>query len=124
MVKAVEKSSDFDELRSKIAAFVRARDWDQFHSPKNLSSAVQIEAAEIAELFLWDSDEQSYNVAKQKKPLLEEEIADVFIYLILLSEKVGCNPIQSALNKLNKNEIKYPVHLARGNNKKYNAFLD
>jgi len=111
-----------DSLNNLIAAvkeFVQAREWGQFHFPKNLSIAILLEAAEIAELFMWIPEAQSPDVAKAKQKQLEAEIADVFIYLLLLAEKVNCDPIAAAFRKIEENEVRYPIAKARGNARKY-----
>jgi NTP pyrophosphatase (non-canonical NTP hydrolase) len=110
---------EFQSLNDEIRKFVKVRDWEKFHSPKNLSMALFVETAEVAELFMWVSGEQSFATAKQKKEALEKELADVFIYLLLLAEKVNCNLVEAATRKLCENETRYPVNRSKGNARKY-----
>lgn len=106
-----------ETLIQEILTFRDNRDWKQFHTPKNLASAISIEAAELSEIFLWKTDEDSYNVDKER---VSEEIADVIIYAILLSETFGFDLIDIISKKINKNKIKYPLHKSKGNARKYN----
>lgn len=102
-----------DEIIKKIKTFVKERNWDQFHSGGNLAKAISIEANELLELFIW-SDET------EKKDKLKDEVADVLIYTILLTEKYNLNIKEIINNKIEKNEKKYPVEKSFGNSKKYN----
>ena len=113
-------SADLDELRRQVRDFVTARDWDQFHSPKNLAMALSVEASELLEIFQWLTEEQSRNLSPEARAAASDEIADVLIYLIRVSEKLEIDPIDAAHRKLAANERKYPVDKARGNSKKYN----
>ena len=106
-------------LQDSIKDFVHAREWGQFHSPKNLSFALFVEAAEIAEIFTWASNESSVSVAREKYAEIRKEIADVFIYVLLLADKIGCDPIDAAWDKLSENEARYPISKAKGNAQKY-----
>ena len=114
--------SSIEELKSKIAAFSHDRDWDQFHSPKNLAMALSVEVAELVEHFQWLTEEQSGSLSKDAKEAVAEEIADIQIYLIRLADKLGVDILRSAELKLKKNELKYPAGKARGNAKKYTEF--
>ena len=107
------------DLRDKTRAFTAARDWDQFHSPKNLSCALVVEAGELLEHFTWLSPEDASVIGDQERSKIGEEIADVLIYLVRLSDKLGIDPVAAAESKLAKNELAYPVELARGSSKKY-----
>ena len=110
-----------NELLLEILRFRDARDWEQFHTPKNLAAALAIEAAEVQEVFLWKTDEEAGNLIHSLKgnKRLEEEIADVLIYTLLLSYETGVNPVQAIQRKLVKNARKYPVELSKGNASKY-----
>ena len=99
------------ELIKEIIKFRDDRDWKQFHSPENLSKSISIEAAEILECFQWSSD---YN-----KEELVEELADVLIYCVLLSDSIGVDIQDIVEKKLKKNGEKYPVSKSKGNSKKY-----
>jgi NTP pyrophosphatase (non-canonical NTP hydrolase) len=96
----------------RISKFTTDRDWDQFHSPANLSKSIIIEAAELLENFQWDDSQ--FDLEK-----VEEELADVLIYCLQLSEKMGLDPIEIINNKMDKNEQKYPVEQSFGSSKKY-----
>jgi dCTP diphosphatase len=103
-----------DELRQRLREFARARDWEQFHSPKNLSMALIVEAAELVEHFQWLTEAQSHALAPEKRREVEEEIADVFIYLTRLSDLLGVDLMQAAERKIALNEQKYPADKVRG----------
>ncbi len=100
--------------------FARARDWEQFHSPKNLAAALAVEASELLEHFQWLTEEQSRQLSDEKKAEVAEEVADVLLYLLQLSDKLGIDPMDAARAKLQANARKYPVDRARGSSKKYN----
>lgn len=108
-----------ENLSRRIREFNAARDWSQFHTPKNLAMGLCVEAAELMEHFLWLSPEESMNLDTAKRNSLREELADVFIYLLNLSDAMGFDLIEAAHDKLVKNDEKYPVHKSRGNAKKY-----
>ena len=111
-----------EDLRSKIAAFIEERDWEQFHSPKNLAMALSVEVAEIIEHFQWLTEERSRNLPPQKLAEVREEIGDVMIYLTELSEKLGVDPVEAAKAKLEINGRKYPAELAKGKASKYTEY--
>jgi NTP pyrophosphatase (non-canonical NTP hydrolase) len=111
--------SELDALRDKLRLFAAAREWDQFHSPRNLSIALSVEAAELLEHFQWLSEEQSRHLSPAGVEAVGEEIADVLLYLIHLADKLDINLIDAANRKLLKNEEKYPADKSRGNSKKY-----
>ena len=111
-----------DELIKMIRAFDAARDWGQFHSPKNLAMALSVEVAELVEIFQWMSEKESNQLSEDKQTKLAEEIGDIMIYLTNLSGKFGINPITAAKNKLKLNEAKYPSHIARGSARKYSEY--
>ena len=106
------------ELLNRMRAFNAERDWDQYHSPKNLAMALIIEAAELAEHFQWDTSEESRCPPKEKITAIEEEIGDVFIYLLNLADKLGIDVLDAARKKLETNEQKYPVKKVRGKKSK------
>jgi len=113
---------NLDEIRKRLAQFAEARNWDQFHSPKNLSMGLAAEAAELLEIFQWLTEEQSKEIVRDEKEmaLVREEIADVFIYLVRLADKLGVDIEKAVEEKIKLNEEKYPVHLSKGNATKYN----
>src|ERR671910_2376565 len=98
-----------EDLRSAIRAFIRERDWEQFHSPKSLAMALSVEVAEIVEHFQWLTEEQSQNLPPEKLAEVREEIGDVMIYLTELAEKLEIDPVEAAKAKLETNSKKYPT---------------
>jgi NTP pyrophosphatase (non-canonical NTP hydrolase) len=113
-------SDGIRELSQALARFARRRDWEQFHSPKNLAMGLTIEAAEVAEIFQWLTEEQSKRLPAARKEHLGEELADVFMYLLKLADAHGIDLIEASRRKLAKNGKKYPVAKAKGSAKKYN----
>lgn len=108
--------TDIEELQQQIIQFTKERDWDQFHNPKDLAIALSIEASELLECFLWKKPEE----AKIEK--INEELADVINYSLLLADKLNIDVRKIVLDKIAKNAEKYPVEKAKGNAKKYNEF--
>jgi dCTP diphosphatase len=106
-------------LTTQVDEFAKDRDWRQFHSPKNLASALVVEAGELLEHFQWLTEEQSRALSLEKRDAVAAEVADVLLYLIQLAAALGIDPIAAAQAKLKLNAQKYPVDLARGNSKKY-----
>lgn len=107
------------QLLNEVRSFARERDWEQFHTPKNLSMALIVEAAELVEHFQWLTPEQSMALEDKTRAKVAEEIADIFIYLTRLSDVLGIDPCQAAFDKIKLNAIKYPVEKSRGHNRKY-----
>ena len=108
-----------NSIKRRLCDFAEARDWDQFHSPKNLSMALSVEVSEIVEHFQWITEEQSKNLAPNKLDEVEIELADTLIYLIRLADKLGLDLLAAAQRKIEDNEQKYPVDKTKGNAKKY-----
>lgn len=106
-------------LIKKLRAFTKARDWSQFHSPKNLASALSVESGELLENFQWLTEAQSRRLNEQQKKAVAMEVADVFIYLLQLCDALDIDPLRAAAEKLALNEQKYPTERARGSSKKY-----
>lgn len=104
-----------EETIKKIKKFIKDRDWDKFHSGSNLSKSIAIEASELLEVFQW-SDETD------KIDDLKDELADVLIYSIMLAEKYNLEIEEIILDKLKKNEVKYPIDMVKGKSKKYNEY--
>ncbi len=99
-----------EDLQATLRQFADDRDWNQFHSPKNLSMALSAEVGELLEHFQWLSEEQSYLKDNDAvKNLVSEELADIFLYLLRLSDRLGVDIIDSALKKIQVNEGKYPI---------------
>lgn len=111
---------DYLLLQQQIRKFVRDRDWEQFHSPKNLSMALSIETAEIMEHFQWKTTEESRRLDEDTFNEVKDEIGDVLVYLLRLCDELCIDPLQAAQDKMKKNAEKYPVEKARGNSTKYN----
>lgn len=107
------------DLSQQLDRFAKDRDWQQFHSPKNLASALVVEAGELLEHFQWLTEAQSRALTPEKRDAVGAEVADVLLYLIQLTTSLGIDPIVAAQAKLQLNELKYPVDLARGTSKKY-----
>jgi len=108
-----------EELIKRLRQFAKERDWEQFHSPKNLAMALSVEVAEIAEHFQWLTQQESWNLDTEKRSAVRDEIADVMIFLAMLSDKLGIDPISAANEKMALNARKYPVNLSKGKADKY-----
>lgn len=111
--------TSMDELIQRIREFNRERDWEQFHSPKNLAMCLAAEAGELLEQFQWLSEPQSRDLTEAKRTAVDEEIGDVTICLLNLADKLGIDIVEAASRKLEKNKVKYPVHKAKGRADKY-----
>ena len=109
-----------ESLRDELRRFAADRDWSQFHSPKNLASALTVEAAELLEHFQWLTEEQSGNLAPDARGAVAQELADVFLYLVQLADKLDVDLIEAARDKLALNARKYSVERSRGHSRKYN----
>ena len=111
-----------EKIKFKLREFTKERDWDQFHSPKNLSMALSSEVGELLDLLQWKSEKNSELDKLSEKELehIKEELADIFLYLIRIADKLDVNLIEVAEKKIIKNAIKYPVEISKGNSKKYN----
>ena len=105
---------ELDALAEALNAFVTARDWEQFQSPKNLSIAITVEAAGLAEYFLWTDPSDLEALSPEKKEQVELEVADVFLYVLRLSQVMNIDLIAVARKRLALNETRYPVGQARG----------
>lgn len=108
-----------EELARQLHQFALERGWQQFHSPKNLASALIVEAGELLEHFQWLTEEQSRSLSPEKRDAVGAEIADVLLYLIQIAGALGIDPIAAAQAKLKLNARKYPIDLAHGSNRKY-----
>lgn len=107
------------DLAQQLDQFATDRDWQQFHSPKNLASALAVEAGELLEHFQWLTEAQSLELAPERRDAAGAEMADVLLYVIQLASALGIDPVAAAQAKLKLNELKYPIDKARGNSKKY-----
>lgn len=112
---------DFQALTTALLAFREARDWQQFHSLRNLITSLNLEAAELLELTQWksDADIDALPAEPRTAEALRDECADILLYLLLIADKAGINLAEAAQAKLLKNEAKYPVEKARGSRAKY-----
>lgn len=109
-------------LTEKLREFAEARDWSQFHTPKNLAMALAAEVGELLEILQWLTPEASSSLPPEKLLRAKEEIGDIQIYLARLADQLGIDPIAAAEAKIEDNQKKYPVEKARGNAKKYTEF--
>lgn len=108
------------DLIEKIVAFRRERDWEQFHSVKDLCLGLSIEVSELQEIFLWKTDQQIESIKANQKQEIADELADVFMFLAYLSNDLEIDLDKAITDKLRRNSKKYPIEKAKGNNKKYN----
>ena len=109
---------DLDALRDRLRAFALARDWGQFHSPKNLACALSVEAAELLEHFQWMTEADSRAPDAARREAIALEAADVLLYLIQLADQLDIDLLAAADRKIERNAIRYPVDGARGNSRK------
>lgn len=116
--------SELSKITDALRKFAADRDWDQFHTPKNLAMALTGEVGELVEHFQWVKDEQIPSLLKDtsKKEAISDEIADVFSYLVRLSDKLEIDIGEAFWKKIDKNNKKYPADLAKGSAKKYTEY--
>lgn len=119
MDNPADRADALFRLREDLRRFASDRDWDQYHSPKNLSAALCVEAAELLEHFQWRTDDESKSLPADQLAKVREEMADVLLYLVRLADKLDVDLLEAARNKILLNAQKYPVDKARGNNRKY-----
>jgi dCTP diphosphatase len=112
----------FQDLIDDLRVFARERDWNQYHTPKNLSMALAVEAAELMEIFQWLTPAESRKLKPIERAEVKDEIGDVMIYLVRLADRLSISPLEAARAKLVKSRRKYPVEKARGNARKYTKF--
>lgn len=112
-------SDSLHELRDALRAFASERDWDQFHSPRNLATALAVEAAELLEPFQWLGESAGRELPPAARAAVEEEMADVLLYLVRLADKLDVDLLESARTKMVRNAGKYPVEKSRGSSRKY-----
>lgn len=113
---------DLEELKERLRAFVTERDWDRFHSPKNLSMALAVEAAELVELFQWLTEDESGALDATRRLRAAEELADVLVYLVRIADRLDIDLLQAAGEKLEQNALKYPAERVRGQARKYDEY--
>jgi len=114
----VASDKELLKLRDRLRVFAADRNWDQFHTPKNLAMALIAEAGELVEPFQWLTEEQCKHLDSKQLHLVQDEVADVFIYLIRLADKLGIDLIESANKKIDFNNARYPVTEAYGSAEK------
>ena len=121
---ANDKPLDLPRILDRLRAFVRERDWEQFHTPKNLSMALAAETGELLEIFQWLTEVEAGAVMEDpgKGLAVREEMADIFVYLLRLADVLGVDLESAVDHKLARNAVKYPVELARGSARKYTEF--
>lgn len=112
----------FKQLRDAMAQFTTERDWDQFHSPKNLAMALTVEASELQECFQWLTEEQSASLDENQLSAVRDEIADVQLYLVSLAGKLNVDIEAACWEKMKKNTEKYPVERVKGSARKYTSY--
>lgn len=113
---------DTKKIQTQLCDFAKERDWEKFHSPKNLAMALAGESGELLEHFQWLSEDESYNLSKDKLKEVGEEIADIQIYLLRLADKLNISLELSVQEKIGLNAKKYPAEIVRGSNKKYTEY--
>jgi NTP pyrophosphatase (non-canonical NTP hydrolase) len=114
--------SSFNDLTERLAQFAKERDWEQFHSPKNLAMALIVEAGELVELLQWLSEDETKDLSEAQRQALSEEAADVLLYLLRFCDRVGIDLEQAAWAKIAKNAAKYPADRVRGSARKYTDY--
>ena len=119
-----DKKTTIHDLKERMAAFVRERDWEQFHTPKNLSMSIAIEAAELMEHFQWLTVEQSKSLEADALQDISEELADIVIYSLSMSNFLELDLADTILKKMEKNIRKYPKEQVRGKAHKYTYYRD
>jgi dCTP diphosphatase len=120
--RCVVSGDRIEELQRRVREFADEREWDQFHSPKNLAMALSVEAAELVEEFQWLTEEQSRNLDPERRERVRLEAADVFIYLLRIADKLGVDLAQAVADKMIVNERKYPADRVRGDSRKYTQY--
>lgn len=113
---------NLEEITEKIRRFRDERDWAQFHNPKDMAMALSIEASELMEHFLWKSAEEVEARVVEKREEIEDEVADVAIYLVELADLLGIDLFQAMERKMVKNAAKYPAEMVKGSSKKYDEY--
>ena len=115
----MKKRTGFSDLRDTLRRFAADRDWDQYHSPKNLAAALIVEAAELLEHFQWMTEAESKVLSAKERARVREEMADVLIYLVRLADKLDVDLLEAARQKIKQNALKYPIDKAKGSSRKY-----
>jgi len=121
-IESTQPPSDLIDLRDALRRFAAERDWDQFHTPKNLAMALSVEAAELVECFQWLTAEQSAALDPESMTRVREELADVLLYLVRLADRLDVDLVSAAKDKMVRNAEKYPVAKAKGSSRKYTEY--
>ena len=116
--------SDLASLRDLVRQFADERDWDKFHTPKNLATALSVEASELLEPFQWLTTGEKNELDQSKQTAIRHEMADVLLYLVRLADKLDVDLYQACLEKMEINRTKYPAEKVRGNSRKYSDYQD
>ncbi|MHB9835064.1 nucleotide pyrophosphohydrolase [Paraburkholderia terrae] len=117
-----ERSSDLLAVRDLLRQFVDERDWSRFHSPKNLATALSVEASELLEPFQWLQSGEKSELADDKLTAIRHEMADVLAYLVMLADRLDVDLYAAVLEKIELNRAKYPAHKVRGDSRKYSEY--
>ena len=118
----VRRVRDLDDLRLRLRAFAAARDWDPFHSPKNLAMALVVEAAELVEHFQWLTAEESAALPPATRDAVADELADVLVYLVRIADRLDVDLLAAVASKMVRNEAKYPAGRVKGSARKYTEY--
>jgi NTP pyrophosphatase (non-canonical NTP hydrolase) len=123
MSSSITPTDQLAALRLEIDRFSEVRDWRQFHTPKNLSMAMSVEASELMEIFQWQVGNEDFaSLSESKKEAVAHELADVFIYLMRFCSVTGIDPLKAAQEKLKLNDVKYPAGVVKGKSDKYSDY--
>ncbi len=114
-----DKKTTIEDLKKLKAQFISEREWSQFHTPKNISMALSVEASELVELFLWCESQDSFDVVKKNQQAVSDEIADIAMYVIAFCNATGIDLSEAVQQKMKKNREKYPVEKVKGKATKY-----
>lgn len=117
-----QRSSDLLTVRDLLRQFVSERDWSRFHSPKNLATALSVEASELLEPFQWLESGEKSELSMDKLAAIRHEMADVLAYLVMLADRLDVDLYAAALEKIELNRAKYPVDKVRGDSRKYSEY--
>ena len=116
------ESETINQLTLQLRDYAEQREWQQFHSPKNLAMALSVEASELVEIFQWLTEAQSYSLTNEQRKQTEHEIADIFLYLLRMADRLDIDLVDAAKQKILVNEQRYPADKVRGSSKKYTAY--
>jgi NTP pyrophosphatase (non-canonical NTP hydrolase) len=121
-VKQTDLRSDLAALREVVREFVAERDWDKFHTPKNLATALSVEASELLEPFQWLATGEPGELDEARLTAIRHEMADVLVYLVRLADKLDVDLYGAVIEKMALNREKYPAHKVRGDSRKYSEY--